>query len=435
MPSYFYHLKLELYPYPSSNLSSTSWKHRTKAQERDLRRAIYLPLAGSDIFSTSDWPKHAPVSADPDRKRVRKEGFVSNDSDNDGRGLGRASGVIDCGPSRAITGLEDDTENERTTVLIASTATLEFPPPSPAYIQSDLGTASRDWRFDRVRVESVDMVEMPERSDNTKGESSAAVSATDGINAALADVGRVAKARFQPMEKNTEVGWGVVHLYRDGEETLGLGAGLDVYPPTDTTRPTSEGTEKLAENDGTVLCIPAVPSYLSPSDFLGFVGEKTRENVSHFRMVMTGRMNRYLVLMKFRDGAIARSWRKEWDGKVFNSMEVSLLSSVLMSVCVELYNVRKIRKCAVPVQEGLERHCTSTGLPIYKYYPSSCSQSRCIVCNSTSQPRGQEVLTLAITQMLIDVLARNMSGCLHQDHNSANTYNFETQYQLSRTFS
>ena len=71
------------------------------------------------------------------------------------------------------------------------------------------------------------------------------------------------------------------------------------------------------------MCIPAVPSYLTPSDFLGFVGEKTREEVSHFRMVMTGRMNRYLVLMKFRDGNTARRWRKEWDGKVFNSMEVS----------------------------------------------------------------------------------------------------------------
>jgi hypothetical protein len=33
-------------------------------------------------------------------------------------------------------------------------------------------------------------------------------------------------------------------------------------------------------------------------------------------------MNRYLVLMKFRDGEVARRWRKEWDGKVFNSMEV-----------------------------------------------------------------------------------------------------------------
>jgi len=74
----------------------------------------------------------------------------------------------------------------------------------------------------------------------------------------------------------------------------------------------------------TILCVPAVPAYFSPSDFLGFVGEKTREMVSHFRMVMTGQNNTYLVLMKFKDSEFARKWKVQWDGKLFNSIEVSL---------------------------------------------------------------------------------------------------------------
>jgi BRCA1-associated protein len=131
-------------------------------------------------------------------------------------------------------------------------------------------------------------------------------------------VGRVTKARYEGVEgKNTEVGWGIVHLYRDGEpHETSMTENVEVYTADGEQ---GEGDEK---EDYTTLCIPAVPSYLTPSDFLGFVGEKTREEVSHFRMVMTGRMNRYLVLMKFRDGEVARRWRKEWDGKVFNSMEV-----------------------------------------------------------------------------------------------------------------
>lgn len=131
------------------------------------------------------------------------------------------------------------------------------------------------------------------------------------MGSGLVEAGRVTKAEFRALEgKNTEIGWGVVHLYRDGEESAGLWSvgGEEVYD---------------GEEDCTTLCIPAVPSYLTPSDFLGFVGEKTRGVVSHFRMVMTGRMNRYLVLMKFRDGGVAKRWRAEWDGKVFNSMEVS----------------------------------------------------------------------------------------------------------------
>jgi BRCA1-associated protein len=129
--------------------------------------------------------------------------------------------------------------------------------------------------------------------------------------------GQATKGRYVPLEtKNTEVGWGIVHLYRESDgETLGL----------ERKEGDGEGSGSAGSqdgDDGTILCIPAVPSYLSPSDFLGFVGEKWRGDVGHYRMVMTSRMNRYMVLMKFRDAWRAREWRKEFDGKVFNSMEV-----------------------------------------------------------------------------------------------------------------
>jgi BRCA1-associated protein len=203
----------------------------------------------------------------------------------------------------------------------------------PGVVHRDLETAEKDWRFGRVRIESLDMerprtergessANVPHRPGHERGESSSTLA---GINADLTagGVGRVTKARYEGFGgKNTEVGWGVVHLYRDGEETPGLGAELEVY----TVGEEGENGEKEGE-DCTTLCIPAVPSYLTPSDFLGFVGEKTREMVSHFRMVMTGRMNRYLVLMKFRDSDDARKWKAEWDGKVFNSMEASYSDS------------------------------------------------------------------------------------------------------------
>ncbi|KAE8310375.1 hypothetical protein BDV41DRAFT_545377 [Aspergillus transmontanensis] len=60
---------------------------------------------------------------------------------------------------------------------------------------------------------------------------------------------------------------------------------------------------------------------MSPSDFLGFVGEASMDDVSHFRMIRTARANRYMVLLKFRSGKKAKEWQKEWNGKVFNSME------------------------------------------------------------------------------------------------------------------
>lgn len=169
------------------------------------------------------------------------------------------------------------------------------------------------------------------------------------------------KGRYIPLDqKVNDSVWGVVHLFRDAQETSYLTSNDDDYPthlkgsaaaaPRHPAQQESEhsgganakhsrgrgSVDQVAypfpvacssaqgvEEGCTTLCILAVPSYLSPSDFLGFVGEKTLDDVSHFRMIRTPRANRYMVLMKFRGGRKAMDWQREWNGKVFNSMEVS----------------------------------------------------------------------------------------------------------------
>jgi BRCA1-associated protein len=167
------------------------------------------------------------------------------------------------------------------------------------------------------------------------------------------------KGHYMPLDQQvTDSVWGIVRLYRDTQETPylardddyptylkgsaaaarnpgeqqatlrghlsgvaspgGSSAGATAYPfPA-----TASSSALHPDEDCTTLCILAVPSYLSPPDFLGFVGEETRDEVSHFRMIRTARANRYMVLMKFRSGRKAVEWQKEWNGKVFNSMEV-----------------------------------------------------------------------------------------------------------------
>lgn len=132
--------------------------------------------------------------------------------------------------------------------------------------------------------------------------------------------------------------WGIVHLYRDTQDTPYLND--DDYPTSlkgsaaaarnPVRSPLPANSKDLTaypfptqnqEEECKTLCILAVPSYLSPPDFLGFMGERTMDDVSHFRMIRTARVNRYMVLIKFRSGRKARDWQKEWNGKVFNSME------------------------------------------------------------------------------------------------------------------
>ncbi|UKZ76677.1 hypothetical protein TrVFT333_004386 [Trichoderma virens FT-333] len=134
-------------------------------------------------------------------------------------------------------------------------------------------------------------------------------SAAPALGPSFSGSGTAIRAEFVELEgKNTEVGWGIVHFYREGDETAGLASNHEVAEETENTQ------------DCTTLCIPAVPAYMTPGDFLGFLGERWQNDISHCRMVMTSRMNRYLVLLKFRDSKQAKLWRREYNGKIFNSM-------------------------------------------------------------------------------------------------------------------
>lgn len=183
---------------------------------------------------------------------------------------------------------------------------------------------SRDWRYDRISVQDIGMATTV-ASDKHDASSNTREKITNGISAGPG--GLATKGKYEPCDPDEEaLGWGVVRLYRDSEETPGL---YDEPTTPKHSKPGKSLSKKeeneqsaFREDDCTTLCILAVPSYLTPSDFLGFVGEKTRDAVSHFRMIRTERGNRYMVLMKFRNGKNARKWRREWNGKAFDGMEV-----------------------------------------------------------------------------------------------------------------
>ena len=176
---------------------------------------------------------------------------------------------------------------------------------------------SDDKRIDSITIEGTDMAEPRQLHQRHKSDEDLV---TKGIGSAIS--GLQTKGRYIPLDqRTTESAWGIVHLYRDAEETHGL-TDEALNTISRSKRHVNGKDGNFSDQDCTTLCILAVPSYLAPSDFLGFVGEETRDAVSHFRMIKTARANRYMVLMKFRNGKKAREWQKEWNGKVFNSMEV-----------------------------------------------------------------------------------------------------------------
>jgi BRCA1-associated protein len=281
MPAYFYHLAFELYPQPQAN---------TKEPYTEVEN-IYLPPTGTDLFR-SDLPVHritpwgAPPSQRPSHRRANTN----------------TSPV--------------DRPKHRTVSFHQSTA--ERPPSRVPILANSRGPGNRtkqpsvcfppswDWRFESITIESIDMAANRPRG---KSQSHPETPTGGGLDT---------RATFVPADaKNTDIGWGVVHLYRDAQETPGLYD--EEYPAVPGS--VTAATEHFNDEQCTTLCILAVPSYMMPSDLLGWVGETAREDVSHFRLIRTGKANRYMVLMKFREAKKAKAWRSEWNGKLFNSME------------------------------------------------------------------------------------------------------------------
>jgi BRCA1-associated protein len=281
MPEYFFHVSLELFV-------------DTQPTTQQANSSILAWLSGSGALSPflankSPVASHRKRSNDPPKGSYALGGVQST---------GKVSG-------RLGQGAHFPSNESHETYLSAST------------------TASDDKRLDQIFIESTNTLTQSSKTNKM----SAHNHISKGIG--ISPNGLQTKGRYEPLDQQvSDSVWGIVHLYRDADETPGLYGDSLLSKPSNPwySRATkdSDGTvhPPASDQDCTTLCILAVPSYLAPSDFLGFVGEETREQASHFRMIRTARANRYMVLIKFRDGKLARNWQKAWNGKVFNSMEV-----------------------------------------------------------------------------------------------------------------
>jgi BRCA1-associated protein len=123
---------------------------------------------------------------------------------------------------------------------------------------------------------------------------------------------------------------GILRLYKDTNEiTTG-----DIHVQSDKEEETTstqkhdrerEGAQVIHPDQGTAVCVLAVPSYMSPGDFMNFVGP-VRANVSHFRIIRDSSPNRFMVLMKFRTQEATAEFYQRYNGRTFSSLEVSTKS-------------------------------------------------------------------------------------------------------------
>ncbi|KAG6009853.1 hypothetical protein E4U21_000955 [Claviceps maximensis] len=277
-----YHLKFELYP--TSHLTPASTQHAGQ----QAGRSIWVPPPGASIFHDLPFEPHPDPSDEHDHDLQRFE----------------------------TTSEQEYNDRPTSSPSLSTSAALR------------LEAAVKDWRFGRVSILTVDPAAAVRNAQMPGSSSRAGPSAAPSLGPSFGGAGTATKAEFVPLEsKSTQIGWGIVHFYRENEDETEAGNTGSINEKYSRKQ---EQEMALSWDDCRTLCIPAVPAYMSPSDFLGFVGDGWRDELSHCRMVMTSKMNRYLALLNFRDSKVAEKWKREFDGKVFNSVEPQLCHVVFV---------------------------------------------------------------------------------------------------------
>jgi BRCA1-associated protein len=86
-----------------------------------------------------------------------------------------------------------------------------------------------------------------------------------------------------------------------------------------------------------LLCCLGVPSYMTTSDFLSFVGS-FRHEFSHVRIVRDSSPNKYMVLLTFLDQRTADAFFMDFNGRQFSSLEPELCHLVYIER-IEVFEV------------------------------------------------------------------------------------------------
>ncbi|KAF9165861.1 hypothetical protein DFQ26_009231 [Actinomortierella ambigua] len=105
--------------------------------------------------------------------------------------------------------------------------------------------------------------------------------------------------------------------------TAALSADMKTNTKTEAGSDDNPGTSVIYPDRDTSVCVLAVPTYMSPGDFLNFVGP-VRQDASHFRII------RFMVLIKFRSPDSTAAFYKRYNGRPFSSLEPEICHVVYL---------------------------------------------------------------------------------------------------------
>ncbi|KAF5373345.1 hypothetical protein D9615_007463 [Tricholomella constricta] len=252
-------------------------------------------------------------------------------------------------------------------------------PKSTARRNALFNPQDKDYRFGPIRIDWVDFEEMSK--------------APHIVGKEKRNGRGTVEASFIPQTRtksgSTNLPEGTVHVFRDS-----------------ASKPSQEELESIAStsttdnSDGVMLGVLAVPSWMTPSDFLTFVAPAA-EGMAHLRLIRDSQPNRSIAVIRFLNPADAAEFVEAYNGKPFNSMEPEICNVVhVLSVVIDtedsasqtISRFHSSQSSICPVcrysQTLRSSHPTSSStrstIPIPFANPSTPTLSSCSTCSSTT---------------------------------------------------
>ncbi|KII85840.1 hypothetical protein PLICRDRAFT_44258 [Plicaturopsis crispa FD-325 SS-3] len=157
----------------------------------------------------------------------------------------------------------------------------------------------KDYRFGPIRIDWVDFETMSKPA-YTAGKEKEQRGQTTATFVARTKAG------------STNLPEGTVHIFRDSNKKSSASGEIEAAA--------SSSPLPMDDAGGVTLGVLAVPSWMTPSDFLTFVAPAA-DGMSHLRMIRDSAPNRSMVIIQFPKAEDAAEFTEAYNGKPFNSME------------------------------------------------------------------------------------------------------------------
>ncbi|CAM0143227.1 unnamed protein product [Umbelopsis sp. WA50703] len=184
-----------------------------------------------------------------------------------------------------------------------------------------------DFRLGKITIEWIDNQEQDMSqykrgyASAVRGEEAASTSTSSGPTP---EVQSPPMGTITTVKGLSDLNYGIIHLYKEHGGALISKASENTVSTLESTSAKADvpHTTEIDSYDGTMVCVLAVPTYMSATDFLKFTAP-VNQCVSHYRIIRDAAPNKYMVVMKFRDSSSTQEFYRKFNGKPFSSMEAT----------------------------------------------------------------------------------------------------------------